>query len=514
MYAAWSFALVRFLGAVAVAVVGGLVFGGLEIWILAVLAAYLVHHLSRLFLLWRWLRRRRTEEPPDFGGVWGDVVALVTRIYRRKQFHKRRIVQLFREFRRLTTAMPDGVVVLNREREILWFNRNAMTLLGLRRKVDFGQRIDNLVRHPDFVRYLQSNDYALPVVVRSPLAADVHLSLHLVAYGEGQRLLLARDVTRQIRLEAMRKDFVANASHELRSPLTVIAGYLDTMTDDPGMDPSWRGPLEEMRRQAERMRAVVDDLLELSRLEAAGSEAEEAIVDVAGMLALMRKDVLAQEPRPREVVLRLDSDAKLLGSEAELHSVFSNLIGNAVKFTSRGEIEIGCETTGTPVSCGSEVELHVWVHDTGIGIDTAKQSVVFEAFAQADTSTTRRFGGTGLGLAISRKLCRLMGGEISVVSEAGRGSDFFFEVPLKVAPDDEGRESEQQWLQQVQNRRVFAYCQHPTTRQLVAATVAAELCRRLYAGGVRDFHFYTLNRPELAYAICHMLGKRPVGEAA
>lgn len=424
MHAAWSFALIRFLGALAVAVVGGLVFGGLEIWILGVLAAYLVHHLSRLFLLWRWLRRRRTEDPPDFGGVWGDVVALVTRIYRRKQFHKRRIVQLFREFRRLTTAMPDGVVVLNREREILWFNRNAMTLLGLRRKVDFGQRIDNLIRHPDFVRYLLGNDYALPVVIRSPVAGDVHLSLHLVAYGEGQRLLLARDVTRQIRLEAMRKDFVANASHELRSPLTVIAGYLDTMTDDPGVDASWRGPLEEMRRQAERMRAVVDDLLELSRLEAAGNEAEESIVDVGGMLALMRKDVLAQEPRPREVVLRLDSDAKLLGSEAELHSVFSNLIGNAVKYTppsGRVEMRWWADTQGA----------HFAVTDTGVGIAAAHLPRITERFYRVDPGRSRATGGSGLGLAIVKHALGRHGAALEIDSAEGRGSTFTCHFPLR-----------------------------------------------------------------------------------
>ncbi|MBS0394919.1 MAG: DUF3329 domain-containing protein, partial [Proteobacteria bacterium] len=332
MSPAWSFALARLLGVLAIAVVTGFLLGHVQLTVVAVLAGYLALSFVRLYRLERWLRRRRTESPPDLPGIWGDIVALVMRIYRRKQFHKRRIVQLFREFRRMTSAMPDGVVVLGTEREILWFNRNAGRLLRLRRKVDFGQRIDNLLRQPEFGRYLAAGDYSMPVVVRTAYDTDAHLALQMVAYGS-QQLLLVRDVTRQVRLEAMRKDFVANASHELRSPLTVIAGYVDTLADDPGVDPAWRAPLEEMRRQAERMRAVVDGLIELSRLESTPGEAGEDVVDVGGMLTLIRREVLALERRPAQITLALDSDARLYGAEAEIHSVFANLVSNAVKYT-------------------------------------------------------------------------------------------------------------------------------------------------------------------------------------
>ena len=163
MSPAWSFALARLVGVLAVAAAVGYLLGHVSYTVIAVLAGYLALHYVRLYRLERWLRKRRTEEPPDFSGVWGDIVALVTRIYRRKQFHKRRIVQLFREFRRMTTAMPDGVVVMSAEREIQWFNRNAARLLQLRRKVDYHQRIDNLVRHPDFSRYLAAGEFSQPV---------------------------------------------------------------------------------------------------------------------------------------------------------------------------------------------------------------------------------------------------------------------------------------------------------------------------------------------------------------
>jgi two-component system, OmpR family, phosphate regulon sensor histidine kinase PhoR len=435
---AWSYATARLLGLLAAAVAGGLLFGHIAIWVTAVLGVALLVDLTHLWRLERWLRKRRTESPPDFTGVWGDIVALIMRIYRRKQFHKRRIVELFREFRRMTTAMPDGVIVLNEHREILWFNRTAARLLGLRRKIDFGLRIENLIRHPDFVRYLDARDYASPIILGAPLAPDAFLSLHVVAYGAGQQLLLVRDVTRAVRIEAMRKDFVANASHELRSPLTVISGYLDALADDASLDSAWSGPLAEMRRQAERMRAVVNDLIELSRLEASDAEAGADLVDVCGMVSLMRKEVLTLSRRPHEVRLHLRSDAKLLGVEPELHSIFWNLISNAVKYTpTEGSIDISWWVDAQGA--------HFAVQDTGIGIAAEHLPRITERFYRVDPGRSRATGGSGLGLAIVKHALSRHGANLAIQSEEGRGSTFTCHFPsrrvvLAVAPaPSEGR---------------------------------------------------------------------------
>ena len=423
MSSAWSFAIARLVALVAIATVVGWALGYVQLTIIAALGGYLALTFTRLYRLERWLRRRRTESPPDFHGVWGDAVALIMRIYRRKQFHKRRIVQLFREFRRMTSAMPDGVIVLGTDREILWFNRNAGRLLKLRRKIDFGQRIDNLIRHPEFVRYLEAGDYTMPVVVRSSLDSETHLSLQMVAYGS-QQLLLVRDVTRQVRLEAMRKDFVANASHELRSPLTVITGYVDTLAEDPSVDPLWRRPLEEMRRQTERMRTVVDALIELSRLESTGGEAGHDLIDVGGMLTLIRREVLALEERPAEIALKLESDAKLLGAEPEVHSIFSNLISNAVKYTPReGRVDISWWVDADGA--------HFSVADTGVGIAPEHIPRITERFYRADPSRARAPGGSGLGLAIVKHALQRHGATLSIESEEGVGSTFTCHFPLR-----------------------------------------------------------------------------------
>ena len=270
MAAMWTFALARLAGILLAGLCVGLLIPPLWLWVLLAACLYLGWQLLNLYRLDRWLRLRSQLDPPAIGGIWGDIIGQVVRLHRRKQFHKQRLVQIFRELRRSTAALPDGVIILSSQNEIVWFNRQAARLLGLRRPIDIGLRIDNLIRSPEFVRYLHGEDFAMPLVIRPPLETDLYLALQVVPYGAGQLLLLARDVTRQMRLEAMRKDFVANASHELRTPLTVISGYLDTLADDPGIDQAWAGPIRDMRTQAQRMNAIITDLLELSRLEVDG----------------------------------------------------------------------------------------------------------------------------------------------------------------------------------------------------------------------------------------------------
>jgi two-component system phosphate regulon sensor histidine kinase PhoR len=419
----WSFAIARIAGALAFAIAGGLIFGRLDLWLVVVLAGYLLLQLSNLYRLHHWLRHRREEQPPDLGGVWGDVVALIGRIYKRKNFHKRRIGQLLREFRRLTAAMPEGVVLLSQGFEIIWFNRTAARLLGLKRKADFGMPIENLIRQPEFARYLRSGPQAAPAVISYGPAEDRYLALQIIPAGD-QLLMLARDITREARLEAMRKDFVANASHELRSPLTVINGYLDQLADDPDLQPIWRAPIDEMRRQAERMRLIVEDLLELSKLEASGKEAPLDPVDIGGMLALIRKDVLSREHRPREVSLQLDSNAQLLGSEAELHSIAANLVTNAVKYTP----EDGSVVIRWWVDARGG---HLSVADTGIGIPEEHLPRLTERFYRVDRGRSRKSGGSGLGLSIVKHSLQRHGARLTIDSVEGRGSTFTCHFPLK-----------------------------------------------------------------------------------
>ena len=338
MQASWKKALGRLLAAALVAVILGWFFGEP---ILALTVASLVYVAWTFFNLHRfekWLSSPRQTNPPDVPGLWGDIYYHIHRLKIKNRKRKRHFAQLLREFRKSTSAMPDGTVILNEQNQIDWFNPAAADLLALSTRRDIGHRIDNLVRNPKFVRYLESSDSDESVEIRSPVADEQRISIQLVKYGgRDQRLLLVKDVTLMANLERTRRDFVANASHELRTPLTVISGYLESMAGDQDLASGvWQAPIEKMQQQTQSMANIVKDLLELSRLESMQTQAPKQSVDVAILLERIRSEILSTAANKVEIQIKLETSSQLLGLESELYSVFSNLLHNAVKFSEPG----------------------------------------------------------------------------------------------------------------------------------------------------------------------------------
>ena len=192
-------------------------------------------------------------------------------------------------------AMPDGAVILDHNNQIVMCNKAAKRLGGLKRKKDRGQRVDNILRDPKLTKLLHSGAFAREIAIPSPGRDEGWRNCRIVPYGANQKLLFLRDITERIRLNRMRRDFVANASHELRSPLTVISGYLDSLTEDPELAKNWGQPIRQMQEQARRMNTVVSELLELSRLESAGPASKDEAVDVGGLLAAAKKSFLGRD---------------------------------------------------------------------------------------------------------------------------------------------------------------------------------------------------------------------------
>ncbi len=411
-----------FLGLLAVVLY--FIFHHLFAWLFAATFVYLCWHLFNLYRLDAWLRRGRQLATPASLGVWGELFNHFYRLRRRDRERKRRIAYLLREFRNSTAAMPDAIVLLDPLWEIIWFNDAAERLLGLRPGQDLRRRIGNLIRHPDFVGYLRHGNFDEPVDIPAPASPGVRIQLRVVSYGSDQRLLIARDISRLHRLEEMRRDFVANASHELRSPLTVVGGYLDAMRADPRLEHDWGVPLAEMEHQMQRMLAIIKDLLELSRLETEAREAPFAPVDVPGLLQRVQRDALALGHGPRDVVVEVKDGVWVLGSESELFSAFSNLVFNAMRYTpdsGRVTLRWWVEEDGARLS----------VTDTGVGIAPEHLPRLTERFYRVDRSRSRDSGGTGLGLAIVKHVLQRHDADLEVESEPGKGSTFTCHFPME-----------------------------------------------------------------------------------
>jgi len=429
----WVFVAARLVALVGIAVIAGFFFGQPLAWVLGVFAAYLAWNLYHLYRLEVWLRTREGELPRDTMGMWGSIFAHLNRMRQRNRARKKRLAKVVKEFRKSTKALPDGGVVLSENDEIVWLNSAAEAYLGLRRE-DRGHRIENFLRDPAFVEYMRERKFGGALRMDSPVHPEIKLSVEVVPYGKTQRLLLAKDVTHEVRLEKVRRSFVANASHELRSPLTVVSGYLDALRDDQDLPETWKEPVEEMGRQADRMRRIIEDLLTLSRLEAADPEAERERVDVPGMLSVIRKEAMARADRPATIELELETDRRLLGAESEIFSAFANLVGNAIKYTPRdGRISIRWSMDGEG-AC-------LCVEDTGVGIPPEAVPRLTERFYRVDKGRDRARGGTGLGLAIVKHVLQRHGATLDIESELGKGSVFTCRFPAdRVVPSDSDSE--------------------------------------------------------------------------
>ena len=380
---------------------------------------YIAIQLRHLNSLHRWLQSRGSAEVPDAEGLWGDVFAEIRKLMKQAEQREDALAGMAQRFQSAASAMPDAVVILSEQDDIEWANRNAARWLGIRYPRDAGMRLGNLLRDPEFSRYVALGDFTEPLEMPSPTNTENTVSIQIIPFGARQKLVLGRDITHLHRLEQMRRNFVANVSHELRTPITVLAGFIETLSGLPNIQPDdLRRYLGTMQEQSARMQRLVDDLLTLSKLETAPPHRREDTVDVPALLVGLREqaEILSGDARHR-ITLDADPGLKLLGSREELHSAFSNLVNNAIRYTAAGgEIRLRWWADGD--------QAHFSVTDTGEGIAPEHIPQLTERFYRVDTARSRASGGTGLGLSIVKHVLARHDAQLQIESEPGRGSTF------------------------------------------------------------------------------------------
>jgi len=393
----------------------------------AVISGYVWHvlDLSNALKVMHWLRNGDSQLDGVGPGIWGEIGDRVRRLVRT---HERAVAlseDRLQDFLSALQASPNGIVLLDGQNRIEWFNQTASSHFGFEPRRDLLQHFGNLVRDPEFAAYIAANDFQGDVVMpgrANTFAKPVRLSVHIHPYGGGRSLLLSRDITALEQADAMRRDFVANVSHEIRTPLTVLSGFVETLQSLSLNEAERERYLSLMALQAMRMQSLVSDLLTLSRLEGSPLPPTHEWVSVSAILDQCEHEgrelsrvLWNQAP---QLVFEVQAGIEIAGYGLELHSAFFNLIGNAIRYTpSDKEIRVSWEAQAD----GSALFV---VKDQGVGIAPEHIGRLTERFYRVDRSRSRDTGGTGLGLAIVKHVAQRHSAELSISSKLGEGSTF------------------------------------------------------------------------------------------
>ena len=411
-------------------VVLGLIFESISMsWFLLVGTwLQLLWHFHHQLKMSNWLWKERSLTPPSGSGSWEPLFNGIYRLQQRNRRRRKELATIIRRFRNGAESLPDAVVVFRSEGNIVWCNKLAQHLLGFRWPDDAGQPISNLLRSPDFVRYLAKQEFEQPLEITAPFNYDRTLELRIMRYTEGEYLMVVRDVSQVKQLEGMRRNFFANVSHELRTPMTVLQGYLE-MSKDPDMlaGPMWGKAHGVMTEQLVRMNSLVEQLLTLSKIEAAPNIELEEVVNVPAMLEILEKEAVSLSgDRGHHFTFDVDNKLHVFGDDDQLRSAISNLVYNAVKHTPN---DAAITVRWYQSSEGPRLE----VTDSGDGIELQHIHRLTERFYRVDKARSRETGGSGLGLAIVKHALSHHDSQLEITSEVGEGSTFAFTLPSRLA---------------------------------------------------------------------------------
>ena len=432
-YDFWRFLSVLFLSALV-----GIVTGYFLLCLVIGLVLFIWWQYKEFSKILVWLQKRQETNGPSQTGIVDETCREIDYLRDRNKSRKQKLSGYLKRFQEATRALPDAVIVLAAQGEIEWANEKAGEYIGVNWPKDSGLRLSNLARYPKLIEYLNSSEAELQkgLQITSPVNDKLRLEVRISAYGDTQKLLVARDVTTISRINEMRKDFIANASHELRTPLTVISGYLEGFIDDDVCPQQWITYIQQMRSQTSRMQHLIEDLMQLSGLEADSGQSEKEIIPVPDMLlTIVNEATTLSGFMAHQITLDADQGLYIKANQREIYSVFSNLVFNAVQYTPEyGRIDVRWYE--------DDSGLHFSVQDNGLGIAPEHISRLTERFYRVDKGRSREKGGTGLGLAIVKHALARYEGALHIESDLGKGSLFRCELPRALSVHIEKDEDE------------------------------------------------------------------------
>lgn len=409
--------LIELLAVQASALIIGLLSHQLSLCLISGLLLIIGWHFKQLLRLSHWLWVDRSMTPPAGKGSWEPVFYGIKLMQQRNRRRRAELRTLMQRFRSGAESLPDALVVVAGEGTIFWCNGLAQRLLGLRWPEDSGQNIQNLLRYPEFTRYLNQRQFTQPLV--QALNNGQQVEFRIMSYTDNQWLIVGRDISQIQQLENIRRNFFTNVSHELRTPLTVLQGYLELLTQDELPADSKQKALATMQSQTLRMETLVKQLLTLSKIEAATSHENHQPIDIYHLLLAIQQDGEALSDGRHRLTFDLDQGLHLTGNEEQIRSAMSNLVFNAINHTPPGTaIQVCWRRKGS----GADFS----VTDNGPGIAADHLPHLTERFYRVDDARSRHTGGSGLGLAIVKHAQNHHGSKLTIESQPTHFTRFGF----------------------------------------------------------------------------------------
>lgn len=383
------------------------------------LILYVYNQTYYLISLDNWLNRPSQHTVPIGNNLWEPTFSKLYQFHKNIVKTKRDLGLALDQFILGAQALPDGVLSLDQSNHILWANKKIQRMLGIKIPDDLNKPITYIFRDTKLLDLIDANDNKKSISI---IIDDDKYQINLIEFGAENKLLICRNINNEEKSEAIRKRFISDVSHELKTPLTVIMGNSELMLNADIEQKQQKILLNATLDQAQRMNTLIADLISLNRVDTT----KTILRDKKVMVTDLKNQILSSLSSLRlkkdiSFEFNIDSKKNILGSFSEVYSALENLVSNAFRYTDKGSISINWS-----IIKGQGV---LSVTDSGIGISKEHLTKITDRFYRVDTDRSRNSGGTGLGLAIVKNIMDHHNGSIDIKSDVSKGSTFSLVFP-------------------------------------------------------------------------------------